>query len=91
MSFDDHEPVSTWFELTYSSYLVLHRSVMEAMPVEWQRKFVALLEEAREAARDIKDLPTNFQVRAKINNKYAHDPYADYRRGPRPKLRKAKK
>lgn len=77
------EPVHEWFELTYSSYLVLQRSIMQSMPVQWQTKMVALLEEAREACEGLKDLPSSFQVRAKKDGKYVEDPYRDYQRGRR--------
>lgn len=46
---DTHEsttPVHDYFGLTYSNFMVLHRSIMQAMPIEWQQKIVALLEEA---------------------------------------------
>ena len=39
-------PVWHYFGLTYSSYLVLPRRGLCSMPVEWQRRFVALMEEA---------------------------------------------
>lgn len=34
-----------WFGLTYASYLVLPRSIICDMPLEWQDKFGELLEE----------------------------------------------
>ena len=40
------DPVHTWFGLTYSSYFVMPRMALQAMPLEWQRKFVSLMEEA---------------------------------------------
>lgn len=38
-------PVHEWFELSYSNYLVLPRTLLQSMPVEWQQDFVACLEE----------------------------------------------
>ena len=38
-------PVWNWFGLTRASYLVIPRLALQAMPVEFQRRFVALLEE----------------------------------------------
>lgn len=42
---EDDEPVHTWFSLSYSNFLVLHRSLMQSMPTEWQRRIVALFDE----------------------------------------------
>lgn len=39
------QPMHDWFSLTYANYLVLPRSLIQEMPVEWQKRFVALLEE----------------------------------------------
>jgi hypothetical protein len=50
-------PVHGWFELTYSNYLVLPRVLMQSMPVEWQERMVACLEEVREAFRDVEQAP----------------------------------
>ncbi len=43
------EPVHEWFELSYAQYLTIPRSVLQSMPVEWQRTFVQCLEELDEA------------------------------------------
>lgn len=45
----DFEAVHTYFGLTYANYLVLHRTRLQSMPDEWQRKFVALLVELDDA------------------------------------------
>lgn len=41
-------PIHGWFELTYASYLVLPRVLLQEMPLEWQEKMVKLLEEMEE-------------------------------------------
>jgi hypothetical protein len=38
-------PIHNAFGLTYSSYLVMPRSLLQEMPEEWQRRFVDLCEE----------------------------------------------
>lgn len=43
------EPVHEWFGLSYSSYQVLPRVLMQSMPVAWQRQMVGLLEQLRDA------------------------------------------
>lgn len=42
-------PIHDWFGLTYSNYQVLHRTLMQSMPVEWQQRMVACLDELRSA------------------------------------------
>lgn len=39
------EALSCWFGLSYASYAVLPRVLMEAMPAEWQDKMATLLNE----------------------------------------------
>ena len=38
-------PVHHWFELSYANYLTVPRSVLQAMPTEWQERFTQCLEE----------------------------------------------
>lgn len=42
---DFRNNVHGWFELSYAQYLTIPRSVLEAMPEDWQFKFVELLEQ----------------------------------------------
>lgn len=42
---EKEEPVNEMFGLTYASYYVVPRVVLQSMPVEWQKKFVALVKE----------------------------------------------
>lgn len=49
-------PIHTWFGLTYSNYLVLHRSMMQSMPADWQTRAVALFDELDTA---FAELPTS--------------------------------
>lgn len=46
--FDD-EPVHTWFGLSYSHYAVVPRVLAQSMPLGWQRRFVRVMNELREA------------------------------------------
>lgn len=75
------EHVHEWFGLTYSSYLVLPRSLLQSMPAKWQKRFVKCLEELQEAAP--KDCPSDYLVRAREGGKFVHDPYSNYQRGRR--------
>lgn len=38
-------PIHGWFELSYANYLVVPRARLQSMPVEWQERMVACLEE----------------------------------------------
>ena len=80
---NDPEPIHTWFELSYSNYLVVPRTLLQSMPVEWQRRFVQCLEEARERYGHLNE--TRYWVRAKgpDGRGFAKDPLADYERGRR--------
>lgn len=81
------DPVHLWFELTYASYLVLHRSAMCAMPIEWQEKMVALLDEMEDTI-DADKMPQNFTINVRDERgKFIKDPYSDYRRGPKVPMR----
>lgn len=51
-------PIHGWFGLTYSNYLVLHRSMMQSMPVAWQERAVALFDELDEAFAHIERAPS---------------------------------
>jgi hypothetical protein len=41
--------ISSYFGLSYSNFLVLHRVELEHMPEEWQHRFVTMLEELNDA------------------------------------------
>lgn len=77
-----NSPVWDWFELSYASYLVLPRSLLCGMPVEWQERMVALLSEMEDTYEPgaINDNYTVI-VRAKDGRTYK-DPWRDYRRPP---------
>jgi hypothetical protein len=77
----EHQPIHGFFGLTYGTHLVLPRSVLQSMPVEWQREFVKLMHEYADATAEL-DIP-NYQVTARVGNKFAPDPFNDYERGRR--------
>lgn len=92
--FESDEAVSYWFELSYSSYCVLPRVLMESMPAEWQRRMVKCLQEAREAFEYL-NINDNYEVRLRDpeTHRYVEDPYKVYRHKhyePRPPEPEAK-
>lgn len=77
----DTEPIHTWFELTYANYLCLPRSVLQSMPVEWQRSFTALLREMSALYAGL-DWPS-YRVSAvdQSTGRFIQDPIPHYNRG----------
>jgi hypothetical protein len=47
-------PIHSWFALTYANFLVLHRALLQSMPLRWQQQLVDLLEELDAAYPEIK-------------------------------------
>jgi hypothetical protein len=62
---EESEPIHAWFGLTYANYLVLPRSVLQSMPVEWQRDFVRRLKELDETFGHLEWPPYNVQALAR--------------------------
>lgn len=56
-------PIHTWFGLSYCNYQVLHRTLMQSMPLDWQQRMVACLEELAAAYEHIEQ-PEVFDVKA---------------------------
>jgi hypothetical protein len=54
-------PVHEYFELSYANYLVVHRTLMQSMPPEWQERIVACLREL-DAAFDHVEKPPGFDI-----------------------------
>ncbi len=71
-------PIHDWFGLSYSSYLCIPRSALEAMPVGWQERLVALLDEADTLGLET---PKYTVQRRASSGRFIKDPWADYRRG----------
>jgi hypothetical protein len=79
-----NEPVHLWFSLSYCSYLVWPRSIMQSMPLEWQRKFTELAEEIDAAAEKVGIETPNYTVYARNGSgRFITDEYRDYQRGRR--------
>ena len=80
-----------WFGLSYASYLAVPRSVLEAMPEEWQHKMTALLDEMNATLDWASFYPEGVVLTVQPRDKKGHywrDPLRDYRR-PLPIPRKA--
>lgn len=72
--FDD---IHRWFELSYVSYLVLPRSLLQIMPNEWQHQFAALLEQM--GAEYPGENSTYAVYKRGAGGRFESDPLGDYR------------
>lgn len=71
--------IHLWFELTYAQYLTIPRSVLEAMPDEWQEKMAALLDELDDTF-DWRPKEGRYWVQLRDGKgRYAEDPLMEYR------------
>lgn len=51
----DESPIHKFFGLSYANYFVCPRSVLQSMPVEWQKRFLSIMEELDESIDWVKD------------------------------------
>ena len=73
--------VHDFFGLTYASYLVVPRSILQSMDASWQHRFSVLMEEAT-------DLYSGYEMDYRVNKvdsrgKFTPDPLKNYERGRR--------
>ncbi|MCG5464320.1 hypothetical protein MED01_002486 [Micromonospora sp. MED01] len=71
-------PVHHFFGLTYSNYQVIPRALMQSMPVEWQERMVACIEELQAAYTHL-DHPDTYEVTAAVECEYSDLNDADMR------------
>jgi len=72
--------VHTWFGLTYASYLVVNRSLLQSMPQAWQHRFTELMSELQHHFRNIDEPHYVVQVRTE-SGRFGKDPIPHYSRG----------
>jgi len=80
-------PVWGWFSLTYASYAVLPRAVICEMPIEWQKKFVALMDEVSDTLEWDEPNSYTVQIRDK-KGRFTYDPLCSYKYPPANAVRK---
>ncbi len=72
-------PLHEWFELSYASYLTLHRTLLQSMPVEWQERMVGLLTELSESFAHLQH-PHTYSVHARDSKgRFISEPFPPYR------------
>lgn len=90
LSYDEpyqESAVHAAFGLTYASYLVYPRAILEAMPYAWQEKLIALLDELHETFEGYEP-PGGYSVHAKDErHRFTRDPLRDYRHPDRALIR----
>lgn len=79
------EPIHLWFGLSYASFFVMPRTVLQSMPVAWQAKFVALMKETHERFPGWEPpWPQGWTVHLRgEGGRYVADDLARYERGRR--------
>lgn len=78
----DPRPIHGWFGLSYASYLVLPRSVLQAMPADWQARLIELLGELNERFEG--HLQGDYQVQLRDDaGRFVADPLGNYRYPPK--------
>ncbi|KAF0235099.1 MAG: hypothetical protein FD177_258 [Desulfovibrionaceae bacterium] len=83
MDAENKEPlrdISTFFGLTYSSYLVLPRLLLENIPAQLQHEFVELMDRI-EAVHPMPGFSYRVTRINPVTGKFMPDPFSGYRRG----------
>lgn len=79
----DEDPIHLWFGLSYASYLVIPRAVLQSMPHDWQSRLISLMDELNET---IDWMPDDYEYEIGMldeNRNPTIDPNEDYQRGRR--------
>ncbi len=78
--------IHAFFGLTYASYLVLHRSLLQSMPHKWQELFVELVEQLQAAHQEAErrgaapPVPADYTVLTRdVQGRFVSDPVRQYR------------
>lgn len=76
--------IHDWFSLSYASYLVMPRSILQSMPKEWQVQFVDLLDELKVKCDQYGIETPRYNVNARgVGGSFIKDKYSQYDRGRR--------
>lgn len=74
-------PLNEYFGLSYAQFITIPRLVVQSMPLEWQNKMKALLEEM-DNTFDWRPKEGRYWVKLKNEKgQYCHAPLNDYRHG----------
>lgn len=70
-------PIWESFGLGRAAYFVVPRRTLQSMPLDWQQKFVALMDEAHATLPS--DAFPEYSVQRKDGGRFVADPLRDYR------------
>lgn len=73
IKYNVNEDLQVWFGLSYATFAVLPRVLMEHMPEKWQKKMTKLLNELNEAYPNMPNI--GFRVQATSKGKFIKIPY----------------
>ncbi len=75
--------IHLYFGLSYSNFLVLHRSILQSTPLDWQHRFTELMDELLDMqGREMVDrYNVSYTIQARKDNKFCKDPVPHYNRG----------
>lgn len=87
------EPINEWGVLYRTQYLVLDRTMLEAMPIEWQKRFIEVVDDVE----DVFDFSSEkwqhleYLVKPKDNGRFIANPWGSYRYPNRQYIESVKK
>ncbi len=82
--YKEQDPVHMFFGLSYASYQVLPRSILQSDPAWWQKRYVKLMEELEAMCEGLSDMPERYVVQVRDERGwFTEDPYCAYERGGR--------
>ncbi len=77
-------PIHNAFGLSYAAYLVIPRTVLQSMPIEWQARFCAAMDETHQRFPGWEPEDGQWFVYLKDRaGRFMRDDLADYERGAR--------
>ena len=61
----DKIDIDLYFGLSYTNYLILHRSILQSMPLDWQHRFTELMGEVEDAMGPVmrEKMPSRYDIR----------------------------
>lgn len=77
---EDHADVHAFFGLSYASYLVVNRSLLQSMPLNWQHRFVDVMDELWDQFPDIEEPIYTVHARSR-DGRFIRDAIPHYDRG----------
>lgn len=77
------EPIHEWFGLSYCSYLVLPRSILQSLPVDLQKRLINIMDEIETIGYECPLEGEYFVQLRDSKGRFMEDYFRDYERGRR--------